>query len=254
MTALAQERLERLGPVTLEEIIERAGLLARVDRKYVVPLSEASGVLDRLPADARVLEIDGRREFGYRSTYLDTPERASFYASGRSHRGQWKVRGRCYLDTGTSWLEIKTKGPRHQTVKQRLPHPEVESGLTAEGGAFVAAAIGTEAASRLQPVLVTAYRRSTLLLPTHGSRVTIDVDLGWTSLTNHRDFDRTRVAIIETKSGSTPSEVDRALWACGHRPQSLSKYGVGMAALHPDLPRLKWHRTMERRLALRRPA
>ena len=37
--------------------------------------------------------------------------------------------------------------------------------------------------------------------------------------------------IVETKAGPHPSGVDRLLWAAGHRPASLSKYGTGLAAL-----------------------
>jgi hypothetical protein len=90
-------------------------------------------------------------------------------------------------------------------------------------------------------VLATAYQRSTFFLPSSASRVTLDVDLGWSSLRSVRDLDRPGLAIVETKTGSTPSVVDRLLWSRGHRPVRLSKYGVGMAALDPTLPRLKWH-------------
>jgi hypothetical protein len=250
VTALASEAISTLEAVGLSELVEHGELMARVDRKYVVPRYQLLSLLADLPTSTRVLEIDDRREFNYRSTYLDTPDRRSFLTSGRSHRGRWKVRGRTYLDTGTSFLETKTVGPRGQTLKQRISHTDPQSGLTVEGAAFVAGVIGVKHTRALQPVLVTAYRRSTLLLPHRQARVTIDVDLGWTSLLNGRDLDRTRMAIVETKTGSTPSAVDRQLWASGHRPVRISKYGVGMAALDPDLPPLKWHRAMERHLDL----
>ena len=50
--------------------------------------------------------------------------------------------------------------------------------------------------------------------------------------------------IVETKGGSTPSPLDRALWRAGVRPSRISKYGVGLAALDDDLPSLKWHRLL----------
>lgn len=250
MTALASEAITRLEAVGLSELMEHGELMTRVDRKYVVSRDQLPCLLTDLPATTRVLEIDGRREFGYRSTYLDTPDYRSFLTSGRSHRGRWKVRGRTYLDTGTSFLETKTVGPRGRTVKQRITQPEPRSFLTVEGAAFVAGVIGAEHARALRPVLVTEYRRSTFLLPRSDARVTVDVDLGWTSLVNGSDLDRNRIAIVETKTGSTPSTLDRQLWAMGHRPVRISKYGVGMAALDPDLPQLKWHRAMERHFDL----
>lgn len=259
MTTMTTERLGSLQPVGLEELVERASLLTRTDRKYVLPVHEAEHLLDVLPRSTRILEIDGRRDFGYRSTYLDTPDHHSFLVAGRSERRRWKVRTRAYLDTGGSWLEVKTRTARDQTLKQRIEHPEAEviGGLDANGEVFVADVIGPRTTARLRPVLVTGYQRSTLLLPEPDgtdSRVTIDVDLGWTSLTSQRDLDRPSLAIVETKTGSTPSAADRLLWRAGHRPLRISKYGVGMAALHPDLPRLKWHRTLHQHLGVPRAA
>jgi hypothetical protein len=241
--------IEDIEPVGLAELVDRGELMSRVDRKYVVARDDLTGLLAGLPTGTRVLDIDGRREFGYRSTYLDTPDHHSFLTSGRSHRGRWKVRGRVYLDSGVSFLETKTVGPRGRTVKQRIPHADPRAnGLSVEGSAFVANVIGAGHTRALRPVLVTAYRRTTLLLPHGAARVTIDVDLGWTSLGSGRDLDRHRLAIVETKTGSTPSSFDRRLWAAGHRPARISKYGAWMAALNPDLPRLKWHRALARHL------
>ncbi|UDY24049.1 polyphosphate polymerase domain-containing protein [Nocardioides sp. Kera G14] len=247
MTALTADRLPDLAPITLDELVAEAELLARVDRKYIVPCAEAWDALADVRQEARILEIDGRREFGYHSTYLDTPALTSFLSSGRAQRGRWKVRTRSYLDTGGSWLEVKTGGPRGQNVKQRIEAPE-DGTLTAEGLGFLAGIIGGGAADDLLPVLVTTYRRTTLLLPRSGARVTVDADLRWQSLAHGGGLDLPGRVVIETKTGSTPSEVDRLLWSRGHRPVRISKYGAGMAALHPDLPHLKWHRVMQQHL------
>ncbi|MDT0200923.1 polyphosphate polymerase domain-containing protein [Nocardioides sp. AE5] len=258
MTTLAATALDTLAPIGLEELVERAELLTRVDRKYVVPVRAAEEILRAVPASTRVLEIAGRRGFGYRSTYLDTPERDSYLSAGRGHRRRWKVRTRAYLDTGGTWLEVKTRSARGATLKQRIEHPEAESQvapLTEAGHGFVADIVGTAVADRIHPVLVTGYHRTTLFLPESASRVTLDVDLGWTALAPQappRDLERPGVAIVETKTGSTPSPVDHLLWRRGHRPLRISKYGVGMAALDPALPRLKWHRVLGQHLSLPR--
>ncbi|OUE09106.1 hypothetical protein CMsap09_09190 [Clavibacter michiganensis] len=57
------------------------------------------------------------------------------------------------------------------------------------------------------------------------------------------------MAIVETKSGSRPSAVDRLLWSHGHRPSTISKYGTGLAALRDDLPSNKWNRVLRRHFA-----
>lgn len=237
-----------LDPIDLDELVGHAALLTRVDRKYVLGAADARRLLEAVPDGTRVLEIDRRRELGYSSTYLDTPERTSYLDAGRSRRRRWKVRTRTYLDTGTSWLEVKTRVARDQSHKQRVEHPPVSSSahLTFEGAGFVAAALDLSTAVALQPVLTTRYRRATLYLPGTGTRATVDVDLAWESVDDHRVLRRPGLVVIETKTGATPSEMDRLLWSHGHRPVRMSKFGLGMAALHADLPRLKWHRPLHR--------
>jgi len=253
--------MDRFAAVGLDVLVDEAALLTRVDRKYVVPAADLPGLLARVPAGTRSLQIGGLRVFAYRSTYLDTPDLAAYHAAGRGRRRRFKVRSRAYLDTGTCWLEVKTRGSRGTTVKERIAHPDLEDRpLTGEGRRFVDEAFARGgirgiAATDLEPVVATAYRRGTLLLP-DASRATIDVDLVWTSLRATRtrcgnDDDRPGLAVVETKTGSTPSAVDRLLWAHGHRPLDISKFAVGLAALDPTLPRLKWARTLRRDLGVR---
>jgi hypothetical protein len=241
-----------LEPIGLDELVDRAALLTRVDRKYVLPVARARQLLRELPDGTRVLEINGRRELGYRSTYLDTAERTSYTDAGRSRRRRWKVRTRSYLETGTSWLEVKTRVARDQSHKQRVEHAAVSSTslLSVEGAGFVASALDLPTAATLRPVLTTHYRRATLYLPGTATRATVDVDLAWESLPDRRLLERPGLAVVETKTGATPSEVDRLLWRHGHRPVRMSKYGLGMAALHPDLPPLKWYRALHRHLGV----
>ena len=247
-------QLDQLAPITLEEMVDEAALMTRVDRKYLLPLPALAEVIDAT-TQARVLTIDGLRSFAYRSDYLDTGDLASFHAAGRRRRRRWKVRGRTYLDSGTSWLEVKTRGPRGTTVKARVQHQPVADGLTAEGERFVVdtlASIGaTLDPSELAPALVTRYRRSTLYLPEEQrpARATVDVDLTWSSPGGGESLDLPGLAVVETKGSTAPSSLDRALWHLGHRPVRMSKYGTGLSALHDDLPALKWHRTLRRHLA-----
>jgi hypothetical protein len=105
-------------------------------------------------------------------------------------------------------------------------------------------AAGREPAGLL-PTLVTRYRRSTLLLPADNSRLTLDTDL--LCLTDERSaLQLPARAVVETKTAQHASDVDRLLWRRGHRPVQISKYGTGLAALHPDLPSAKWRPVLRR--------
>lgn len=251
MTATTPEELTAdLARIDLDLLVARAALLTRVDRKYVVDEALLADLVADLPADACVLEIDGRRTADYRSVYLDTPGRDSYHDAGRSRRRRWKVRGRRYVDTGASYLEVKTRGPRGSTVKERLAHPAEH--LTPAGRAWSGDRLGRDTVDRLEPTLETSYARTTILLGGSGCRATLDTRLGFRSLTTGGAVTLDGRAVVETKSGSRPSEVDRLLWRRGVRPVRLSKYGVGMAALDPELPRLKWHHVLDRHLDLPR--
>ncbi|MCB7136189.1 polyphosphate polymerase domain-containing protein [Cellulosimicrobium marinum] len=252
--------LDPLGGIGLDELVASAALLTRVDRKYVLRADDALTVLDDLARTgvARVLEIDGSRQFGYESVYFDTPDLASFRLTATRRRRRFKVRTRTYLDSGLSFLEVKTRAARGTTLKQREPH--LDDPATLGGGcAFVAATLAAEGVRpvrphALEPGLVSQYRRLTLHLPSDagGARATVDTGLAWELDTDPAGQPVRRavphLVVVETKGGSTPSDLDRLLWRHGHRPERISKYGTGLALLRPDLPDGPWRRVIRRHL------
>ena len=184
---------KHLTTTTLAELNSAAGLLTRVDRKYLVPLTCAQNLVDGLAPHARVLAIDERRRFSYTSTYFDTPGLEAFMLAARKRRRRFKVRTRTYLDSGLCFLEVKTCGARGSTVKRRMGYyADDASRLTGPGRAFVAAclagagvtgsAAAREVAAALRPVLTTTYERTTLHLPRAEARATIDTALTWRRL------------------------------------------------------------------------
>lgn len=243
--------LDRLPAVSLAELNAEAALLTRVDRKYVLPAADLDAVLTGIPG-LRVLEIDGRRTSRYESTYLDTVHLDSWTASAHRRRRRWKVRTRTYADSGERWLEVKTRGLRGTTVKERLPHPGSDDLVVpAVAGDWVRDRLGAAQVHGVDPAglvatLHTSYLRTTLLVDGAG-RATVDRDLRWRS--SHGSAAVGDVLVIETKAGSArPGPLDRRLWELGHRPVRISKYGTGLALLTPDLHRNRWHRVTTRHL------
>lgn len=237
----------RFAPIALDELTAEAALLSRVDRKYLVPAAEAAELLHRLDPDSRVLEMGGRRDFAYDSVYFDTADRLSYRLTAQRRRRRFKLRTRSYLDTGTAFLELKTKSGRGSTVKERMPYASTDRArITAAGGAYLARLLGEHGhdpalVHRLRPVLVSRYRRATLLLPC-GSRATFDTGLCWGD--GSAGIGLPQHVIVESKTPGRSSELDRMLWRDGHRPTGISKFGVGTAALHPELPSNKWTRVL----------
>ncbi|MDX2826148.1 VTC domain-containing protein [Streptomyces ipomoeae] len=252
--------LRALRPIGLDELVARAELLTRVDRKYMLPATELPFVIGGLdgggtsrssgvePGGVQVLEVDGQRQFAYRSVYFDTPDMDGYLGAARRRRRRFKLRVRTYLPSSPEgearhYFEVKTRGPRGTTVKQRIPYTGDLWRLDAEARAYADEMLGAAGIDsrgfRLVPTLTTRYRRTTLFLPDSGSRVTVDTDLTW-ALPDGTELRTPERTIVETKAGRAGSSADRLLWSLKHRPCPVSKYGTGLAALRPDLPANRW--------------
>ncbi len=236
------------GPVSLDALTAEAELLTRVDRKYLMRIDGARAVLCAVDDRTRVLEQHGARDFAYESVYFDTADRLSYHLAARSRRRRFKLRSRTYVGAGVSFLEMKTRGGRGVTVKERIAYdPGHRRRLTEAGRAYSAeafAGIGLDPAlvDGLDAALTTRYRRTTLLAP-DGSRATIDTALVWIDA-DGRTLELPDWVIVESKSAGPPSALDRALWRSGVRPAGISKFGTGTAALHPELSGNKWARLL----------
>jgi hypothetical protein len=83
------------APISLDDLVASAGLQTRLDRKYLLTAADLDVVTDRLAGEPdrglAVLDIAGRRTFGYRSTYFDTPDLRAYRSAGRGRRRRFKV-------------------------------------------------------------------------------------------------------------------------------------------------------------------
>lgn len=250
MTGLAAAQ----EPIGLAEVAEGASLQTRVDKKYLVPTQVLASVVRQLGLSLKVLDIDGRRVFGYESVYFDTDD-LDFYRDhvmGRRQRN--KVRTRLYVDSGLTMLEVKAKGGRGETVKHRMDWDRESldrirtSKKELDGEGFVDAYLsGRHQATSLRPSLLSRYRRTTFVDVEAGLRLTCDIDLSFGGLGKAVVVPPGRV-LVETKSESGRSTADRLLHRYGQRDLAVSKYCVGVA-MTSGRPANRWHRTVKRYLA-----
>lgn len=247
--------LAHLPAVGLDELQATAALQTRVDRKYVLPLDALPDLVAALPDGTRRLVIDGRDGFGYESVYFDTPDLDAFHLAAGRRRRRYKVRTRTYTDTGGCWLEVKTRGPRGTTVKDRREHDVRVRDEVGDALGFVLDTLAAHGVALpdprsgeplLAPTLTTQYRRRTLHLP-DGARLTVDTGLEWLGARSTAAVPGH--AVVETKSVGGASAADRALWALGHRPSRISKYATGLVVLDPALGGRPWRRTLRRSLS-----
>lgn len=251
----AYERQLGLRPsVSLDQVLQVAELTRRRERKYVVPVSRLPELLGGLPDDDAVLAIAGRRVFHYESVYYDTEAFTLYRSHSQGRRKRYKARVRTYRDTGERMFEVKLKGPRGETVKQRLAYDhEVSAGLSPAGRAFLQAVV-SQAYSlpvpEVGPRLTTSYCRSTLVNLNQRTRTTIDTRLSWSDGQTLCAADD--LALVESKTTTGSASVDVVLARMGVRPVQLSKYCIGVALLHRELSANRWNRLLTRHFGWRR--
>ncbi len=254
------------APISLEAVNEEAALQRRVDKKFLLNRSQLAELLARVDGDFAVMEIAGRRVFGYSSTYFDTPGLDQFRAHRQGRRRRFKVRTRTYLDSGLCMFEAKLKGTRGETDKHRIPYGLEHSGtMNGEAREFLGGLLDAEYGlplPELRPVMTVDYRRGTLVNPHSRERLTLDVGLlcrdaggagplagGGTGRAAAREVAGPDMVVVETKSADGRGVADRVLAEMGIRDLSMSKYCVGIALLHPHLPANRWNRVLRERFA-----
>lgn len=246
--------LDCLPAVTLIDVLGEAAFLTRTDRKYLVPIATLPCLLAGVDERARVLEIEGRRAFEYKTPYFDDDALSAYYRALRRRPNRYKVRTRLYVDSGMRLLELKLRDGRGRTVKHRISHkPATLERLNDDERAWLGIFPEVAAhAGQLRHRLTTWYRRSTLVLPEAAGRVTIDHDVTF-SLPCGKAMTLPGLAIVETKGAGKPTSFDRLLWRAGIRPTSMSKFAAGLSLLLPELPANRWHRVRQRLLADAQP-
>ena len=105
--------------IDLEQTNRLARMLVRTDRKYVLSFDQLQSLITDIGDLYYTLEIDGISQFSYLSCYYD--DRFGCYLEHHQARRQRiKVRTREYVDSGLKFFEVKLKGLRGKTCRQRI--------------------------------------------------------------------------------------------------------------------------------------
>jgi hypothetical protein len=247
-------------------VVATEELRTRTDRKYLLTEEILKQVLSA-NQDRWVLEnMAGIEKQHYETLYYDTPELSFFHAARRQRPVRSKVRVRSYIDTGDSFIEVKSHNARGETRKVRQAwngsFADARSFLEAslpsksghvdvghlDGGLVVSGPVVRGLVDRLVPTARTAYERVAFVLD-DGGRMTVDRGLvvgNVDTMTHCLVADGSELVTVETKSPSlSPTAIDRFLWDVHLRPQSLSKYALAIASFRPDLACNRWSRSAQ---------
>ncbi|MFC9232019.1 polyphosphate polymerase domain-containing protein [Streptomyces decoyicus] len=240
-------------PVPLADVQARAELLARFDRRYLVPVEVFAAFAAELTDHRRpggpfaALCINGRRWFRYRSVHYDTPDLRLFHDHRQGRRLRYTIRERLYEDTGQRQFEIKLTGRRGETVKHRQPLLPGDPALGAAPRGFLASVLdrtyGIAAPTDLGRALETDYTRATLVAD--GRRITCDAALRCRDLESGRTVRADGgLVLVETRTTGRLTEADRLLDGYGVQAAAFGKYCGGLSALRPDLTADHWRRAV----------
>jgi hypothetical protein len=220
--------LSRFNPITLKEM-DSVALMNRTDTKFLISLSQLTDVMEEVKNHYRVLDIKGVRRNHYQSEYYDTPD---FYFYRRHHSGKknrLKIRKRRYVESDISFLEVKFKSNKGRTEKDRMKLKELSHELTKENIHYIVETSHFE--QELEPKLMNAFERITLVDQALPERITIDC--GLTFEMGDKVLQIPDLVIIEAKQErqNRHSVFLNALKKRLIRPESMSKYCLGVALM-----------------------
>jgi hypothetical protein len=225
--------LARFAPITLDAIKSVASA-NRLDTKSTFGMAELPQLLERIAPHYSLLTINGVRAQRYQTLYFDTPGLDLYL---RHHNGVYprhKIRCRKYVDSERCFFEIKTKRNTGRTFKQRIPSPGMAVDIAGQARTFLQNAVPPLPAA-LRPVIRVDFTRLTLVNKDATERVTIDVDLSCRNSASSSRFPKLVIAEIKQDRSAARSLFLRKLHEMHLPAGSISKYCMGIMALHANI-------------------
>ena len=172
--------LWRTMPTETLDQMKGIRLMNRIDTKYVLPQRLLAPLLEQAAMNGyRIQQIDGARACRYDTLYYDTPSREMYLLHHDRRLVRQKIRTRTYVESGSTFLEIKNKTNKGRTRKKRVAMPREAFGRFTDDAA-ASLFCRERCAYRpedLSPSLSTRFLRMTLVDAGMSERVTVDTDL-----------------------------------------------------------------------------
>ena len=216
--------------------IEKANFLRRIDTKYVFDLNYLPSVLDNLSSDYLLVDFNGVTSQFYQTSYFDTKDYWFYTQHHNGIKNRYKVRFRTYMDSNISFLEVKHKTNRKETIKSRLKQQKATFDLGAEQNQFINSKLDF-VPKELYPSLENSFHRITLVSKNLDERITIDTNLIVKDTRNQLEQKFSKLCIIETKRDFHLKNTVSSKSFLAHRIKSsgFSKYCMGLALVNPAI-------------------
>jgi hypothetical protein len=165
--------------------------------------------------------------------YYDTPDFLCYRQHHSGKRNRFKVRKREYVESHLSFLEYKEKTNKGRTIKSRIKLGEIDDSLNERENAFIDER--THHHLEYEPKLWNSFARITLVDMNAGERLTIDTDIAFEMADRIAGIPELVIIEVKRDENSGLSEVLRQLKHQLVRPESMSKYCLGVALLYPEV-------------------
>ena len=228
-----RELTENYAPISLKEM-DAVALLNRTDTKFVMTNKQLLTALSVLQADYRILSVKGFRLNQYRTLYFDTANFDLYNLHINDRAERYKVRSREYMNSRTSFLEVKHKTRKGRTIKDRISTSEQVSKMSVDEQIWLNHVYPFESQA-LEPKLWNSFTRITLVNEAHGERVTLDSGLFFYFKGKTAHLDGIAIAEVKRDAESHTSPFLTQMREQKIRPQGFSKYCVGVAMLYKQV-------------------
>lgn len=222
-------------PVIGLEDTDKVRLMNRTDTKYLANQNLLLKFLELTKGNYMVLSAAGNAVSVYSTTYYDTADHHFYMLHHNGMRPRIKVRVRTYLDTATTFLEVKNKDNHDKTHKSRMRLISPADMDTDEDEVFLEDKADVKIGD-IHPCLANSFHRLTLVDKNYTERLTIDFDVEFSNLETGLSRELGNLVIMELKrSSKSDSPALDALLRLRVKPQSFSKYCIGTYLTNPTI-------------------
>ena len=225
--------IDQMENVSLEELDEVA-LQNRIDYKFVLNKEQLEQIIPIIQNNYKVLKIDGFNSFTYENNYFDTKKLKFYFDHHNGFSNRIKVRSRKYLETNTSFFEIKKKEKVDRTAKYREQVDEIVQKIDLDKKETVQSFL-TRDLKKLKLVLNNNFNRITFVNHEKKERMTLDFNIQFSNKKKIKCFKNFYVLEIKQSKSSERSIISEVLKKNNIREQSFSKYIFGVITLNKKI-------------------
>jgi len=237
--------LETFEPISLDEM-DKVKLMDRTDTKFIFTADKLPCLLRKATEYYKVLTINNKRLFLYRSKYLDTLNSQMYLEHHNRNLNRYKVRFREYVDSDTRFLEIKFKNNKGRTNKIRIKREKIEEDISKKSKQFINNNTPYNS-EELETKLWNKFSRLTLVQKKMNERLTIDMNLQFIKDSKVHKLPFLIIAEVKRSRFSGYSDFINLLNEERIKPTGMSKYCLGMILLDKNL---KYNRFKRKLLTL----